>query len=403
MLAFFAAAALANGQSVHVYITLGARDALPDGPLKEFVRDDTVFAALVHGAMFPDGGYAVQDGYGELAHWEPFQSSWLAHVRQTCGSPPYEDVDCQRRAAFLLGMASHGMADQFYDATYFDRAQRVYDVTSDWSNDSMDEATDVAYVADHGPLAVPDRWLPADELAPLFASSVGHDVTPETLASGQDLLEVAIAYVALAAAREESVATYRAQFPWGTSHLDDPAVPGHIAEVSVVVARYWEVLWRRLAGDEALEPPVIYATPDGGYSHPTDASDLESRVSVVMARGLSQAGFDTSSWTATDEAGAGRPFTTDLFYRDASHVVNLTPTEGWSEDSEHTVTIAAGLPAFDGAVLGGPFAFAFSTADAPVIDETDAAAPRACGCGGRPRAPGWLSIGLLLLAAVRRP
>ncbi len=399
MLAFVTEAAFANGQSVHVDITLGARDALADGLLKDFVSDDAVFAALIHGAMFPDGGYAVHDGYGELAHWEPFQSAWLAHVRETCGSPPYDDVDCKRRAAFLLGMASHGMADQFYDATYQDRAARVYDATSDWANASMDEATDVVYVAEHGPVDVPDRWLPAEELAPIFGAAVDHEVTPDTLNAGQDLLEVAIAYVALAAAREDSVATYRAQFPWGTSHLDDATVPGHIGELSVVVARYWEVLWRRLSGDEALDSPVIYTNPAGGFGHAAGSDDVESRVSVVMARGLSQAGFDTSGWRVTDEDGAERPFSADLYYRHASHVVNLAPTEGWSADAAHEVAIPAGMPTFDGAALGGPYTFEFSTADAPVPDGPDA--PRACGCGGG-RQLDWLTVALAVALTTRR-
>jgi hypothetical protein len=403
MLAFLVPDALANGQTVHVQIMLGAREGLPDGVLRDFVQDDDVFAALVHGAMFPDGGYAVHDGYGELAHWEPFQSGWLAHVRETCGSPPYDDVECQRRAAFLLGMAAHGMADQYYDATYQDRASRVYDATADWAGSSMDEATDVVYTSEHGPVDLPDRWLPSDELAPIFGTAVGHTVTPDTLESGQDLLELAIAYVALAAAREETVAEYRAQFPWGTSHLDDPTVPGHIAEVSVVVARYWEVLWRRLSGDEALEPAVIYTNPAGGYAHPTSADDIESRVSVVMARGLSQAGFDTSAWNAIDEDGVQRPFTSTLYYREASHVVNLAPTDGWSADAEHTVFVAAGMPAFDGATLGGPSTFTFSTAAPPIDTSSDSAdtdTPRACGCASSAQPGG--PIGMLALLLVRR-
>ena len=67
----------ANGQTTHVWITLEAVGHLDDGPLKELLSKPEVFDALVNGAMFPDGGYANGDHYGELAHWEPLQQAYL--------------------------------------------------------------------------------------------------------------------------------------------------------------------------------------------------------------------------------------------------------------------------------------------------------------------------------------
>ena len=68
------APALANGQTSHLWITDAALERLPEGELKELLTREDLRPWLRNGTMFPDGGYAVDDGYGEIAHWEPFQS-----------------------------------------------------------------------------------------------------------------------------------------------------------------------------------------------------------------------------------------------------------------------------------------------------------------------------------------
>ena len=78
-------AALANGQDTHVWITRDALRHLPEGELKDLLADPANEAALVHGSMFPDGGYAVDHDYGETAHWEPFQGRYGHAVRPPIG------------------------------------------------------------------------------------------------------------------------------------------------------------------------------------------------------------------------------------------------------------------------------------------------------------------------------
>ena len=114
--------ALANGQTTHIWITLHALEHLPEGELKELLTAEANRDALVSGSMFPDGGYAVNDGYGETAHWEPFQLTLLDWIRANQAAP-YTD-EGERYVAFLLGLSSHGMADQTFDAMYVPKAQQ---------------------------------------------------------------------------------------------------------------------------------------------------------------------------------------------------------------------------------------------------------------------------------------
>jgi hypothetical protein len=206
--ALAAPAAWANGQTTHVWISRAARQLVPAGPLGDLVRDPELEAALVHGTMFPDGGYPIGHPYGEAAHWEPFQVEYLAWIRRTYG-PPYDDQEARQHVAFLLGLASHGMADQTFDAHYQNRSQR-YDGALGWAaGDSMDEATDFEWAWLTGAQDVPERWVPAATLVEVFATR-GIEVDEDTLDAGQDLLELAVGMVGLGSRTEVGLERYRA-------------------------------------------------------------------------------------------------------------------------------------------------------------------------------------------------
>jgi hypothetical protein len=176
--------AAANGQTSHQWISVEAVDHLPDGELRDLVQREDLRPALLNGTMFPDGGYAVGHGYGEAAHWEPFQDRYLLWIRANC-ERPYTD-DCARHVAFLLGLRSHGMADQFYDAVYMERSKQV-DVDGWASGASMDEATDVAFVGVVEPGVVPESFIPYEPLLSLFEAH-GEPVDAETLDRAQGFL-----------------------------------------------------------------------------------------------------------------------------------------------------------------------------------------------------------------------
>ena len=66
-----------------------------------------------------------------------------------------------------------------------------------------------------------------------------------------------------------------------------------------------------------------------------------------------------------DSKGRAHPFTLDLFYREASHVVNVHPGEDFAQNESYTLTVEAGVPAFDGTVSEEAFSFTFHTSPPP--------------------------------------
>ena len=106
--------ALANGQTTHLWITETARTHLPAGELADLLTGQS--DVLRVGTMFPDGGYAIGHGYGEVAHWEPFQGLLRDWILDNFDDPT--GTDAAPYVAFYLGLASHGMADQVFDSMY---------------------------------------------------------------------------------------------------------------------------------------------------------------------------------------------------------------------------------------------------------------------------------------------
>lgn len=391
----WALAAHGNGQTTHLWISDHALSHLPAGELRDLLTRPDLRVMLDNGTMFPDGGYGVGDGYGELAHWEPIQTPYLAWIRDTYAAPWTDEAAAH--IAFVMGLGSHGMADQVFDALYMARA-KVYDDGSDWASLSMDEATDVVYAARVGAWDPPADWVPHAPLVDLFRDEGGHAVSADTLDSGQTALRIAIAYVAAAASQPEYVTDYEAQFPWATAHLEDD-IPGAPLCEGAVIARYWQTLWARLH-DRPLADPVLATWPtDGGFGHVRWAGDIEATVSVALARGLDAGALGPDAFSLTRDDGTAVPFEVRLFYGHASHVVHLEPTEDLAPDADYTLAVLPGLQTFDGEVLGGSATVGFSTRPPPAGGVSEE--PGGCGCAAMGAPSALWPAGLLVLGLAR--
>ncbi len=337
--------ALANGQTSHAWITLHALEHLPAGELRDFLSREDLRTMLINGTMFPDGGYPQHDDYGEMAHWEPFQSryrDWILAQQQA----PYSD-DMAQHVAFYLGMSSHGMADQVYDSLYMERAKQ-HDAASDWGAYSMDEATDVAYAALQGPITAPADWVPYDTFLQLYTEA-GHPVTRDLMSTGQGMLRVAIGFVGASSQVPETLTKYEDRFPWATTHLDDPEAHGNPACEGAVIARYWQVLWDRLQERPSGLEPVLQSFPSVGQRvQSRDHTLVESRVSLVFSRGIDTNTLNSNLFHVRDAAGKDFPFELQVFYGYSSHVVHLIPLQDWTSDMDYTITVDAGVPTFEG-------------------------------------------------------
>jgi hypothetical protein len=385
----------ANGLTTHVTISVDALELLPDGDARDFLTRDDVHDALVQGSQFPDGGYAVGDDYGEMAHWERLQSAMRAAI--VTEWPTIDmSVEAAETLAFNLGMSSHGMADQVFDSMYMERS-RQYDADADWANGSMDMTTDVALVAGRGAQPVLDAWVPTELMIPVF-SEQGHEVDADTLESGQQLTNVAIAWVGSTGADDELAAPYLAEFPWAAEHILDDEVSGCPEHEARVVAKYWQVLWAHLHGTTVAElEPVMDTFPLGGYGLATDATTVESRISVVFSTALDGSLFTGEQIHVTDAAGADVPVEPRLFYGDSSHVVLLQPLQDWAVDADYTVTVDVGVAFIDGTVSDEVVTFAMSTRAPPVEVAEEEPPAESCGCGtvAGPQGLAWFAAGAL--------
>ncbi len=343
--------AAANGNHTHIGISLLAIDLLPAGDLKTLVSDPAVRPMLLNGTVFPDGGYAVGHPYGEAAHWEPYQRKLVARVRAACPDP-MATLECRQKFAFLLGMASHGMADQVFDALYMDAAKK-HDAAN-WSDELLlgfDTSTDVLWVAERGGVEAPSLWLPMPELLATF-QEVGIAVEAATIEDGQTvLLLIVLGYGNNAAKDPKKVAAAKERYPWGAAHLLDPHTPGSPPSEAKVVASYWRQLWSEWAEGAAPSLEVLATLPsEGGGGLAGDKGDPTSTAAIVLSRGVDAASVQATALQLL-AGGAVVPGDRNLFYGEGSHVLRLRPKTAWPSGEVTLRWAAGGLKSFDGFAL----------------------------------------------------
>ncbi len=374
--AAFCRPAFANGDNSHLWITSEAIAELPEGSLKDMLGDPELLEIVLNGSIFPDGGYVIEDGYGEMAHWEPFIEAYRAWIANHFDKP-YTDGEAARHVAFLLGIAAHDMADWVFDSQFMEMA-RVYD-SEGWADgliDGFDTATDVLLVADTGVALQPESWVPADELSQLYVDAFGYEVDAATLWTGQDMLHrIVLSYPRETGLNEpDKVQDYREQYPWAAANHLDPLVPGSPPTEALVVTAYWQSMWFRLHG-EAGPDLVVATTPgNGAHGHPTDHTLVESQVVVVFGNGMDESTITPDSVTVTGTDGVPHPVELSLWGGDDGNLLRIRPTTDWEVDTDYTVTLTPGVSTRTGVSLGASFSFTFSTAavdGAPVPPCTD--------------------------------
>ncbi len=352
-------AAWACGQTTHVWVSLAALDELPTGALATILRDPANRDALVTGTMFPDGGYAVGDGYGEAAHWEPFQQAFAARVWAEYG-PDFTTAEGQLHLAFAMGLLSHGLSDEVFDTLFYDRS-RQYDPGHDEEVTSLDTATDVTFAHDVGGVRGPEeQWVPWELVQTTFLEDLGYEVSLETLQEGTGLLMVALEFVDWARDVDERVQTMTAEFPWAAGLMNDGTVAGSPPWQTDVVAGYWEESWRRWGGEDWGTPVIASDPAPGSYEHEVQAGTVEAKVQLTFGRGVMASSFDGIRVLGPD--GGEVAVNKRHFYGDESHSVLLEPQQDWGLGS-YRVEVDPVL-SFDGD-SSGSWSMEFSTEAEP--------------------------------------
>ena len=361
--------ALACGNYSHVWAATDALNFLAEGDLQDLLNREGLVEIIRNGAMYPDGGYAVGDGYGETSHWEPFHLTYLEWIRDNY-QPPWSDEAAQH-IAFLMGMAAHGMGDQLYDGMYLERHKHYDEHGSEATVFGVDGATDVCFAITQGQMPLPEKWVPAEVLAPLYEKLNGHQVSPETILNGHEFVIVAIMHANDAQTNPNTVAEYMELYPWACGNQDNPGAPGSPLTLGRPIAAYWGVLWAILHdGGDGFDKPLLATHFTGGtpYDQPMDASTPDSWVHFVVPRGLDPATINTDTVVVTGAGGEVHPVKLHVYYGFNSHLVNIKPLEDWAEDTEYTVTVSPPIAAWDGASLLQSDSFTFATLPEPVVE-----------------------------------
>ena len=278
--------AAGNGQSTHLWITDHALTHVQNEALARLLHRDDLRPMLRNGTMFPDGGYAAGDPYGELAHWEQFQDAYCVYIEDTYDTP-FTDEGAMH-VAFLMGLASHGMADQVFDSLFMERSKQ-YDTWGEGLTGSLDGASDVLLVHATAPQTAPEVWFPEELFEDLLQQAHTHEVSAQTMARGQILLGAAIQWVTSASQDPEQIRDYRNNYPWASQHLLDDTMPGAPPCEGEIIAGYWEHLWELLNNEATPEPRVFATMPElRARAHHPLMQDVESRITVVFSNSLDQ-------------------------------------------------------------------------------------------------------------------
>ena len=358
--------ASANGAYTHVHMSQLAADSIGPGELATLLAVPENRAALEAGSMFPDSGYAVDDDYGELAHWERFLSAFVEHLRATHGGD-YSSPEAQRQVAFLLGAASHGMADQSYDTTLLDRAYEV-DGPED-SERPVDQFADYFIVVDEDVVFSVEPWAPYAELVPAIANA-GHIVTEGTLTNGVNRMAAVLDIQSNPRIAGNLYWDAWESYPFLGTHVYNEAAVGSVPWIAALVIEYWRVIWDRLhARDDADSQLVIRTVPeDGGVNWPVDLEESAAwgRPALWFGYGIDRDQIRPLLLLREAGSGAEVAITLQTAYGGRErNLVFLRPDAPLTHDTEYTVELGAGVSTLDGRTSAAPYLFSFRTRCAP--------------------------------------
>lgn len=354
-----AGAAGAHGINGHVHVTGWAIERLPPGEIADFFADPELFDAALFGASFPDSGYAAGDPYGEMAHWPPFLEAYLRHLVAEIG-PPFDTQEKRRQAAFVIGLACHGLQDEIFDSIFLHHIGEH----DGQGQEQADSGTDAMLYTDGYLRYKPPMWAPLDDLIAVFAAE-GHAVDRETIEGGMFRVKTLVIdrFELLAPTFDREL---RPLLPWTAAHYLDPAVPGSLAAEIPATGAFIEALWDRMHGRFPVAALVGHPYPDGRRRLMSrDPASVGSWVTLVLGIG---ARIGSVSAETVHLEGPDGPVPFELDHTrwsgapdDWTRIVQLRPRVELAPDAQYTVRLSPGIELIDGRVLDEPWVHVFQT------------------------------------------
>lgn len=355
--------ASANGIVSHMHISDLALRRLPPGELRDLLSDPELVTIYRAGSVFPDSGYAASDAYGEICHWEPFTTAYIRWIREEHGDD-LTTLEARFHIAFLMGQASHGLADQVFDSLFMARSTQL-----DGDSSNLDTAAEGWLVVEHDPMNQIEAVFDGDAMVDVFAGYPelldGHDPDAATFETGRTQITRAIG--AIYAFGWTWYDMYWVEMPWAATHYyEADNVPGSLPHVATFVTEYWQVLWERVHGRDTLGESFLGTWPeDGAVNFETDRDRVESRAMIVFGHGLDRSTFD-GNVRLLDSEGATVPAEARFIYGSPfANAVLVQANEDLAYDTEYVVEVGTGVRDIDGRAIPEPVSFSFRTRCAP--------------------------------------
>lgn len=396
----------ASGVTTHAFMAEAAIPFVGNAQLRTLLEANA--DAVVTGAHYPDGGYAVSSlpggNYGEVSHWERFVNAYAAQLRARtdCGNLADPAGPCAESIAFLMGIAGHGIGDERWDwlfepkmadfgespvhpgyrAMYAAGLPGAAELASlppgQFINTPEFAMDNIALIEWDRLKRLPITSPPMDDLMGAYERRGNTEgVTPVGIRAGQT------AIVAAALGERAGVAAEypRVKLTMPTVSAQYRTGSGGVLDVAQAAAPYYEAVWAKIHGEHPT-PRVTRPHPEPGETgvpiswHPVRSSPgpngggSENRILASLSTQLDGSSINARSFRllgpdgAELEQEAGFPRPGPYGTGDGNHTLMAWPKHDLEPCTTYTAELTTALRDHAGNSLPEPFRWSFTTRSA---------------------------------------
>jgi len=351
--------AKACGVNAHTWISDSALCQLPIGSELQRLMSDQELVELVRiGASFPDSGYPIEHPYAERAHWSPFMERCVRRFQERY--PPSEPLSEEglREAAFLLGVASHGLEDELFDTQFLRWTVQEDGV----DQDQIDSAVDFFLIGDGHSELSPQVDPPLTVVIEALREA-GVEVGEEDIHSGYRFIKAALSLSQRPMAAQLLAERKRPEMPWSATHYLDPEVTGSLAHEPRIISRQLELNWARLRAQFEPDQALIAITPELDAGERLDIQAVAARseagwISLYFGLGVEVLSL-RERLSLLNEAGEPIPFEWRATRwgggEGLTRLFQLMPSEALAPDQRLSLRVEPGVALVGGAVSAEPW------------------------------------------------
>jgi len=393
----FPCAAFGNGMASHIKVSHHAIELLPDGPLKKLLSSNEMKQALYNGSYFPDTGYAAKDPYGELAHWEPFIEGYLQDLRSK--HKDFTQGEGAKLFAFILGVASHSIADQAFDSIFMVKSEEK----DPGSRNELDTGLEFIIATDNTFVDLPKEFIPKDMIRRVMLEKLKHKVSEDVMKNGISRARIAVSSIPLLAPTQHEA--YRKKMPWAAKNILNPDEPASLPYLSTIAVKYWQNLWDRVHGKAELSQIVINSHPSaGGRIRSLEHKSVESRLFLFFGHNMDLSTLNDKNIFVKTAKGEAVPIKLGHWGSKGFNTLKILPRVDWKPNEDYVLTLTTGLKTRQGKPLPKEVTLRFHTHPPKKEEPKTPVKPKpggpftndkGCGCQAQPEGLLPFSLGCL--------